>query len=365
MVALASLIPELEAALRRGSPAKHAQTLRGVTDLFLENASGYSDEHVDLFDEVLNRLVVEVETKALAELAGRIASLPNAPLQVVRRLALDADIAVAGPVLSQSARLAEADLVEIAKTMGQAHLLAISGRPRIGAAVTDVLVGRGDGDVVRTVADNPGARLSDAGFSALVHRALADDVLAQALGQRRDIPRRLFRKLLIEATEIVRQRLLASARPETRDEIQRILANVSAQIAAEVVPASDYAQAQRTVLAMRRDGVLDEEALATFAASGRHEEAVAALSMLCAVPIDVVDRLLDGDRPDPVLILCKARGFAWSTARVIVQAPRRGRRISTQALDSALANFERLSATTAQRVLRFWQAAEDDLRAAE
>ena len=47
---------------------------------------------------------------------------------------------------------------------------------------------------------------------------------------------------------------------------------------------------------------------------------VAALSRLCAVPIDVVDRLMGGDRPDPVLILCKSAGWEWPTVKALIMA---------------------------------------------
>ena len=139
----------------------------------------------------------------------------------------DDDIAVAGPVIAQSPRLAETDLVNIAKTKGQAHLFAISGRDGIGEAVTDVLVRRGDPEVVRNVADNQSAKLSDGGFTALVKRAEEDGVLAEKVGLRPDIPPHLFRELLVRATAVVQQRLLAAAKPETQVEVQRVLDKVS------------------------------------------------------------------------------------------------------------------------------------------
>ena len=74
------------------------------------------------------------------------------------------------------------------------------------------------------------------------------------------------------------------------------------------------------------------------------------------MPIDVVDRLMSGDRPDPILILCKAAGWGWQTVRAIILSPAGGKATSSQALDNAYANFERLSPATAQRVMRFWQA---------
>jgi hypothetical protein len=93
-----------------------------------------------------------------------------------------------------------------------------------------------------------------------------------------------------------------------------------------------------------------------FARDGKHEEMVAALSRLCVVPIDVVDRLMGGDRPDPILILCKSAGWEWPTARTLIMARPGNNSASSVGLDTAFTNFERLSPATAQRVMRFWQA---------
>jgi uncharacterized protein (DUF2336 family) len=359
MAALASLIPELEDVLQHGSPAKRADTLRRITELFIDGCSRYDTGHVGLFDDVLSSLIVEIETKTLAELARRLAPVSNAPLKVIRRLARDDDITVAGPVLLQSHRLDDTDLVDIAKSKSQAHLLAISGRLEVAPGLTDVLLGRGDTDVVRNVARNPGARFSEAGYSVLVKRAGKDDVLAEKVGQRADIPPHLLRSLLIQATATVQKRLLATARPDNQAEIRRILSEVSQAIGAKIPAPRDYSEAQRTVLAMHQAGQLGEPQLVGFAKAAQYDETIATLSALCAVPIDVVDRLMSGDRADPVLILCKAVGFDWATVRAVIQVRAGGRRVSTQTLDNALANFDRLSVATAQRVLRFWQARQD------
>ena len=110
-------------------------------------------EHVALFDDVIGCLIEEIEAKALAELARRIAPVPNAPAGVVSTLAKNDDIEVAGPVLKQ-ARIDESDLMHIAETKSQAHLLAMSTRPGIGEALSDILVERGDRDVARSIATN-------------------------------------------------------------------------------------------------------------------------------------------------------------------------------------------------------------------
>jgi uncharacterized protein (DUF2336 family) len=354
----------LEDIVQHGSPRRRAQALRRITTLFLESASLFNEDHVQLFDDVFNRLIDEIESKVRAELAHRLAPVGNAPGELIGRLARDDDIAVAGPVLRQSRRLAEADLVEIAATKSQAHLLAISSRTGVAEPVTNVLVRRGDQAVARSVAENRSALLSDASFTTLVERSEGDDVLAERVGQRPDIPPPLFRALLLKATAVVQQRLFAAATPDVQAEIRRVLARVSKEVGTKAVP-RDYREAQRTVAALRARGELNEAQILEFAKDCKYEEMIAGLSDLCAVPIDVVDRLMGGERPDPILILCKSAGWGWPTARAIIGA-RLGRKPnSNQGLDTAFSNFERLTAATAARVMRFWQMGPLSTRKAE
>jgi uncharacterized protein (DUF2336 family) len=353
-----SLIPELEEVVQRGSREKRTETLQRITALFLDGASRYNDEHVDLFDEVFGLLIEEIETKARAELSNHLAPVTNAPVKVLRKLANDDDITVAGPVLTLAPRLAEADLIDVASTKGQAHLHAISSRRALGEAVTDVLVSRGNRDVARRVAANRSARISENGFHRLVERAEADGILAEKVGLRPDIPPRMFRELLTKATAVVHRRLIAAATPEVRAAIGDVLTKISKEVGDRVGP-RDYRAAQRVVLNLDRANRLDETALLSFCREGKFEEAVAALATLSKVPIKIADRLMSGDRPDPVLILCKAAGLSWPTVKTVITVRPDRAGTSPQGLDAAFANYERLSASTAQRVVRFWQVRQD------
>jgi uncharacterized protein (DUF2336 family) len=271
---------------------------------------------------------------------------------VISVLAKNDDIEVAGPVLKQ-ANLPDPDLLRIAETKGQAHLLALSTRRRISEALSDMLVERGDRDVARSIANNQHAQLSVNAFSTLVKRAEEDGVLAEKVGMRTDIPPRLFRQLLMQASDMVQRRLLAKAKPETQSEIRRILAQVTDEVAAKAAP-RNYTAAIAAVRALHKERKLGEADVAEFAKAGKYEETIAALSTFCAVPVEVVDRLMNGERADPVLILARAVGFSWPTVRAVLNA-RPGAKPSPQTLDVARENFDRLTATTAQRVVRFWQ----------
>src|SRR3954469_16328769 len=122
-----SIISELEEAVRTGSPEQRVETLRQVTTLFLHDGERLSEEQVKVFDDVLCVLIARVETRARAELGARLAPIDYAPFEVIQHLARDEEIAVAGNVLIKSSRLRTSDLVEIASTKSQDHLLAISG----------------------------------------------------------------------------------------------------------------------------------------------------------------------------------------------------------------------------------------------
>src|SRR6266702_1241798 len=100
----ASLLDELQSTLAHGTVARRVETLRRVTDLFINGVVDYSDEQVGLFDDVFQCLIHHIETSAKTLLANRLAPIDTAPPMTIRALAFDDIIEVAGPVLSQSAR---------------------------------------------------------------------------------------------------------------------------------------------------------------------------------------------------------------------------------------------------------------------
>jgi uncharacterized protein (DUF2336 family) len=185
------LIAQFDAALGRMPISQHVGIQRQVTDILLGCAS-YSERQAAILNGVMGRLVERIDRRALLELSGRLASVDNAPANVIGRLSNDNDIAVAGPVLEKSNVLTDENLVAVAKTKSQDHLLAIAGRKRVSAIVTDVLVDRGNPDVARKVVANLGAMFSERGFVKVVHGARGNEELAAAIAARKDLPEELL-----------------------------------------------------------------------------------------------------------------------------------------------------------------------------
>jgi uncharacterized protein (DUF2336 family) len=350
-----SLIAELEDAMSTASREKRVETLRRVTDLFMGGAEKFNDEQVSVFDDVLLHLVRRMEAKVMAELSTRMAPVHNAPVEVVRTLARHDDIEVAGPVLTQSARLTSDDLVEIAQSKGQGHLLAIAGRAEVEEVVTDHLLQRGYGEVTHKLAGNIGARFSQTGFSTLMKGAETDEALAKKIGVRIDLPAPLMQELLSRATETVQAYLIANAPPETRNRIRSVLADVSTEVSREVSAPRDFTVARLTVTALQKHGQLNEAALLGFANTGKYEETVVALSLMASTSIQLIAALMRSDRNDGLLVACKAAGLKWPTVGAILKSRISHHDISDNELSQARASFLTLSQPTALRTLRFWQ----------
>ena len=186
-----SLVAELDTTLNKASNSKRSAMLRSVTDLFLNGAPHLSNDQIAVFDDVLIRLIENIERSALIELSTRLAPIGNAPLNIIGRLSYNDDIAVSAPVLSKSNVLSERILIDVAKTKGQFHLSAIADREKISAAVSDVLADRGGPEIALKLANNKDVCLSELGFAKLIKRAENDSELSMAVASRSDIPREL------------------------------------------------------------------------------------------------------------------------------------------------------------------------------
>lgn len=355
MISPKSLIGELESAIQSGSRERRVDTLRRVTDLFLLDRERLSEEQVGVFDEVLTQLIKRIETKAKAELGERLAPIENAPVETIRRLAADDEIAVAAPVLAQSTRLTNSDLIEIARTKSQDHLLAISCRPKIEAPVTDALLERGNDAVYHRLATNVGAAFTESGYGKLVTHSDGDESLAEKIALRLDLPLRFLRDLIARATDAVRARLVANASPEYSERVRNVLAAIAEETAASLPLDRDYSAAEILVGSLRQKGELNEVVLLEFVVAKRHEEAMVALATLCGATVKHVEAMLASGRSEALIVVCKSAGLGWPVLRSMLKSGFSGKPHSEDDVETARQEYYRLSVQTAQRVLRFWQ----------
>jgi uncharacterized protein (DUF2336 family) len=350
MIGNASLIAELDGVMASRRDHRRHDALRKVTDLFVASAPSYSEEQVALFDNVIGRLAVDTDVAAKAELAQRLAPIENAPPDIVRRLADDDTIDVAGPVLAQSKRLKEAHLVDLAATRGRRHMLAIANRRPLGERVTDALLTRRDQQVARTVVTNTGAQVSEQGYATLVDLAAGDPGLAECVVARADIPPRHLRTLIAIAPEPV-QRRLAATNPKLAERIRQAIAEAEPEAAPR-----DFSRAGEAVKVLADAGALGDEQVQEFARAGQYEETAAALAELVGLPIKLTDRLLSVEPTNTLLIVAKAADLSWPTAKDLLSMRGAGRTPSPQDIENAKQNFFRLKAETARQGVQLYKA---------
>jgi uncharacterized protein (DUF2336 family) len=348
-----AILEELGNAVAQGAPERRAEIVGRLADVFAAGSAGYSGSQIDFFDDAFMRIVAMIELSARATLADRLAKDPHAPAMISRALASDDEIAVAAPMLEHSQQLDIDTLVAAAQTKSQDHLLAISKRRALDAAVTDVLVERGDKPVMLNMAANPQARFSDNGYKTLVTRSDGDDELTTRVALRPDMPREHLYRLLVRASRDV-QLKLEVAHPSMAKTIQEAVAAAATKILNKTNTLSrDYGAARKRAESLRAGGRLDESSVADFAAANKFEETAAALALLSGMPIELLDQAMVQDRPEAVLVIAKAIGLSWATVKSVLRLRAGERGISPGELDQCLGTFSRLNPATARQVLDF------------
>ena len=348
VTASAALIAELDKVIKAGSASRQTRILRQVTDLFRTAVDRLDETQSDVFDDVLARLIESADVESLTNLSMILSDIELAPRETVCRLALHEEASVAAPVLASSNRLSETHLVEIATTRGREHLLAISTRRALSEMLTDTLIRRGDSEVFKALAQNAGARFSEAGYAALVGSGERDENLLEGLGLRLDIPAKLLRKLLGAATDAVWARLSNATRPVVRDRPQ--LPNAASAAASGP---TDYTQAIEQMVALNRAGKLNDSPVNRFAIRGEYTHVVAALSFMTEVKVEEIEPLVQSDRLYGLIVACRAARLDWSTTSTIIRYRPGCPAATKQELERAREIFDALLLSVAQWTVRF------------
>lgn len=355
MSGVRSLIDEIETSFRGGSADSRATTLRRITDLFMSGADAYHEAQIGVFDDVLCQLINKIEREAIVQLSRTVAPAAKAPPALTRKLSRHDDIEISGPVLRQSPLLSDGDLIEIAQTKSQQHLEAIAGRRAVSEKVSDVLIDRGNTDVLTTVAGNFGAKFSSNGYNTLIAKAEDHAEIAMAVVMRSDLSPDMFRKLVGRAATTVQQRLLTIANPAVKERLQNVLQDISLQLLRD----ADAKNAKLDVSAKEIQS-LDKSKLRaellTYANAGRLTESATALATISGLPSDTVRRLIAQRETEALLIVCKASGLGWSTVKALLaMSAKIGGGAYANPLDY-LDQYTKMTAETAQRILRFLNA---------
>ncbi|HYF54880.1 MAG TPA: DUF2336 domain-containing protein [Salinarimonas sp.] len=322
MRALAPCHPRLRPIVAAVTPRGRAGAALRLATRF-DRAMGALE--ADLYDAAVCELVRHEPAPVRAQVSERIADAPAGPVRCVLLFAHDPAAEVAAPVLARSRLVPDPVLVSLAWTRGQDHLSAIAGRRSLAARVSDAVAARGRGPVLRRLAANAGARLSEEGVDRLACAARGDEVVREALARRGDVPGALRRRLGLAPLAGP-----AEHDPLTDDLVEAALDWLATLRAGREPREVDVARA------LREDELARVAALVAHLARDEASETVAAFRA----------RALDA-----LLLLLRVAGIGWPLAeRILRRRLGGGAPIGVQ--QAAYAGLSRRSAERALRALR-------------
>jgi uncharacterized protein (DUF2336 family) len=359
-------LSELLALAREKSASGRKQLMDAVADLFCENQTVLSDRERALMTDILHQLVHDVEMSVRRTLAERLAVHPAAPRDLIVELAND-QIEVAHPILMGSNVLHDTDLVEIVHHRTLEHQLAIAMRKNINESVTEALVEAGNEDVVKTMLENPSARVSRATMEYLVEQSKRVDTYQNPLLKRPELEPALAKRMYLWVSAALRTHIVgkfsvdSSALDETIESaIEDAIANHQASHARPNKPAE---LADR----LMEEGKNTPRLLIQLLRQGEVPLFEALFARMSGIRVRLLRRLLFEPGGEALAIVSRAVGIEKSDFATIYMLTRRAhasdRVTNPRDLSKVLEFYDRLKPDVSKKVLSRWQRTSEYLNA--
>lgn len=182
--------------------------MENITDMFLSPDGRLNDHERVLMNDIMVKLLKNVEKKIRKGLSERLAESDEISIELVTMLAND-HIEVARPVLEKSALLKDEDLVETIRNRTDSHRLSIAIREHVSETVSDELIEHGNEDVIEALIQNSNAELSKASMDYLVQESRSVDRFQEPLLNRNDLSFELVHKMYWWVSAALRRKIVA------------------------------------------------------------------------------------------------------------------------------------------------------------
>lgn len=202
-------IGDVERLLADPSPAARADTAAKVARAY--SAPTLSETERQLAQAIVAALSRDAELRVRQSLAEHIKDNPDLPSEIAIRLARDV-AAVAVPVLRHSPIFSDEELIELLQAVSPQHQMAIAGRARVSAAVSDALVSHGAEPAVAVLMGNRGAEVSAPMMERALDRFPDSRALGEALARRPGVPPKFVARLVALVSDELRETLITRYR---------------------------------------------------------------------------------------------------------------------------------------------------------
>ena len=314
--------------------------LNALTDLFLLDPDPGAEAKND-YAAIARTTLTGLDGDSKADYAERVAAEPSLPHSLAHELAQDEDLRVATMLLRLSPVLTDDDLAAIAMTQSQTHLVAIAQRLSLSEAVTDVLVTRGDQDVLRTVSGNEGARFSDGGLDTLMERGAGDVRIAGNMaGRIAQLPASQAKRVLAIAQRIAVGMHGKEAMPDENEALIQRAQKRRREVKFLLV---DIRDRLRTV----------DSVVAQLAEENRAADVAHIVATLCDIPAEHSLRALMQVDGSAIGAACRSIGVEVAGYRGVLKLRTEKLGLPVSRMEHDLESFAALSQDQAERAIRF------------
>ena len=339
------------------SSERRRDLMREVTDLFLEDPNGYSSTESNQFGEILAQVAKDVEVAVRAELADKLADVPAAPGNLMKDLATDDAMEVASPVLQRSECLSEDDLLDIVKSKGRDHAMAVSRREDVSENLSDALVETGDADVMVSLVENKSASISRATMEKVVDKAESVTALQSPLVARSDLPPEMMNEMFFFVSKTIKEQILQKNGQLDEADIAAAIAAGQQQIVASLEQQAAQAdrKAARTIDSLFRLKQLNERKMMEYLTNGEMDYFTFAFAKLGDLDAKTARRILAHPDCEAIAVVSKAVGFDRSSFSSMVMKCGDTNTLSPDAVNGLIRLYDSVPPEVAQRTMRFWR----------
>lgn len=296
----------------------------------------------------LEKLAEDQVPRVRRIIAEEIKATANIPSEVVRKLANDLEISVAGPILEFSPLLSDTDLLEvIACGQVKGALDMIAKRQNVSCDVSDAVVATLDVSAVSTLLSNKNAQIREDTLDFIIDNAKDVESWHEPMAMRSELSLRALRRI----AGFVAFSILAdlSDRSDLDVEMQAFLKKkIRSRIEVEETLESDLSidaeQIRQEVLQAAREGRLDAVYVTEAIECGQRDVVVESLAILSALPPDTVERIMRSKDGKPITGLVWKAGLPMRVAldiqRLIAHVPPRAMVMARNGVDFSLSADE-------------------------
>lgn len=320
-----------------------------LTDLFLASGGEESERVSELYGDIVCHVFDQLQTESRLALADRVSSHPEAPPDLMRRLAHDV-IEVARPVLQRAVVLTADDLVDVAEQQSQAHLCAIAMRNHVEPEVSKAVAKRGQMEALLTILKNSGAAIDDEGYKHITNRARKVPQLQEALLDRTDLTKAAADALVPFLTRELERRVRELGDNEVilkaLDERPRHKVNVHLHDLGD-----KPSKVQLLIESVVAGKTKIDEAVEIFTARDRPIDLGTMIAKVIGAPENSVLRIIFREEDAPLVILCRAAGVSDKAYEKIIAMRAKRLKMTSSAISDALQRYRSMTPELAARSL--------------